>query len=269
MPDKAFRFKTGRFECLVVSDDTLSDAPGEPGEVPAREPQVHYLNCLFINSGEHRILVDTGCGDGFQATAGKLVGNLAAAGIKCSDIDRIIITHGHLDHVGGAFDAEGRPVFPNARFITSEKEWECWVNPAEKTELQHMFFAAARRHLLSRRQQFDLVQDNTEVFPGIRLIAAPGHTPGLMMLEMASGGERLLCVGDIIHSRLELAQADYYALFDVAPQLAAHTRSRALSQAARSRTLIFACHFPFPGLGHMVQKGGDLAWQPLAENELA
>ena len=265
MPDKAFRFNLGRFKCLVVSDGTLLDAPGEPGEGPAREPQVHHLNCLFIDTGEHRLLVDTGCGDGFQPTAGKLVRNLEAEGIKPADIDRIIFTHGHLDHVGGAFDAEARPVFPNARYITSEKEWECWVTPAEKTDLQHMFFASARQHLLPRRAQFDLVKDNAEVFPGIRLIAAPGHTPGLTMLEMASGGEGLLCIGDIIHSRLELAQPDYYALFDVAPQLAVHTRSRALSQAARSRTLVFACHFPFPGLGHMVAKGESLSWRPLAD----
>lgn len=267
MPDKAFSFNVGRFACTVVSDGTLLGAHGEHGEEPVREPEVHPLNCLFINTGEHRILVDTGCGDGFQTTAGKLVGNLEAAGIQCADIDRIIFSHGHLDHVGGAFDAQGKPVFPNARYITSEKEWDCWVTPAEKTELQQMFFATARRHLLSRRQQFDLFKDNAEIFPGMRLVAAPGHTPGQTMLEMASGGERLLCIGDIIHSCLELTQPDYYALFDVAPQLAVRTRSRALSQAARSRTLIFACHFPFPGLGHMIPKGEVLDWRPMATSD--
>ena len=143
MQDTTYRFNVGKFKCMSVSDGTLSDAPGE--EEPEREPQVHSLNCLYIDTGEHRILVDTGCGDVFQATAGKMLPNLEAEGIKRSDIDRIIFTHGHLDHVGGANDTQGKPVFPNARYITSEKEWECWVTPAESTELQQMFFATARK----------------------------------------------------------------------------------------------------------------------------
>jgi glyoxylase-like metal-dependent hydrolase (beta-lactamase superfamily II) len=261
MTDTTYRFKVGELACMVIDDGTLSDAPGEAG--PGREPQVHQLNCLFIDTGEHKVLVDTGCGDGFQATAGKMLRNLEAEGIGRRDIDRTIFTHGHLDHVGGSFDAEGRPVFPNARYITSEKEWECWVTPAEKTELQRMFFATARKYLLPRRDRFDLVQDGARVFPGIRLIAAPGHTPGLMMLEISSGGEKLLCIGDIIHSQVEFASPEYYSLFDVAPEQAVSTRARILTQAAAAGTLVFACHFPFPGLGHLVADGESLNWQPI------
>ena len=104
--------------------------------LPAEGEVVDNINCLLIDSGTDKILIDTGCGDGFQSTAGFLVRNLEAEGIRCSDIDRIIITHGHIDHVSGSFSSKGEPVFPDARFVTTEKEWECWVTRPEKNELQ-------------------------------------------------------------------------------------------------------------------------------------
>jgi glyoxylase-like metal-dependent hydrolase (beta-lactamase superfamily II) len=256
MREAGFRYDIGEFECTVVSDGTLITQGAENEEV-------FGLNCLFIDSGDHKILIDTGCGDGFQSTAGRLVENLKAEGIRCSDIDRIIFTHGHIDHAGGSFDSRGRPVFPDARYITSEREWNYWVTPPGSNELQNMFFGPARKNLLPIRDQFDLVKDNIEIFPGIKLIAAPGHTPGNVMVDITSDEKRLLCIGDIIHSQLEFIHPEYLASFDVTPEQALRTRAQVLSDVAKSGVLIFACHFPFPGLGYIKHHKGVFTWQPI------
>ncbi len=256
MLEKGFHYDIGEYKCIIFSDGTLVNQESE-------DEEVFSLNSLLINSGDHKILIDTGCGDGFQSTAGWLVKNLEAEGIRCSDIDRIIFTHGHIDHVGGSFDSQGRPVFPNARYIATEREWECWVTRPERSELQNMFFSPARKNLLPVRDQFDLVKDDAEVFPGIKLMAAPGHTPGNVMVDISSGEERLVCIGDIIHSQIEFVNPEYLALFDVTPEQALHTRTRILSDIAESGILVFACHFPFPGLGYITHNEGAFTWQPI------
>ncbi len=256
MFEKGFQYDIGEYRCIIFSDGTLVSQDLESEEV-------FGLNCLFIDSGDNKILIDTGCGDVFQSTAGRLTKNLEAEGIKCSDIDIIIFTHGHIDHVGGSFDSQGRPVFPNARYIASEREWQCWVTRPERSELQSMFFSPARKNLLPIRDQFDLVKDDAEVFPGIKLMAAPGHTPGNIIVDILSGEERLICIGDIIHSQVEFVNPEYLTSFDVVPEQAINTRARILSDVAESGTLVFACHFPFPGLGYITHNEGVFAWQPI------
>ncbi len=256
MTEAGFRYKVGEFECLVVSDGTLV-SQGTGNE------EVFGLNCLLINSGDQKILIDTGCGDGFQPTAGRLVKNLQSAGIRTTDIDRIIFTHGHIDHACGSFDSRGRPVFPNARYMTSESEWEYWLTPPGSNELQNMFFSAARKNLVPIRNQFELIKNGAEILPGIKFIAAHGHTPGNAMVEISSGGKRLLCIGDVIHSQLEFTHPEYLTAFDVTPKQALKTRAKILSEVAESGTLVFACHFLFPGLGYIVRKKGVFAWQPI------
>jgi len=256
MAEAGFHYDTGKFKCIVFNDGTLVNQDSE-GE------EVFNLNCLFIDSGAHKILIDTGCGEGFQSTAGHLVKNLETEGIKCTDIDRIILTHGHIDHAAGCFDSEGKPVFPNARYITSESEWEYWLTPPGSNELHNMFFDSARKNLLPIRDQFDLVKDNAEALPGIKLISAPGHTPGNVMVDISSKENRLLCVGDIIHSQLEFTNPEHLILFDVTPEQAVQTRTQILSDIAKSGILVFACHFPFPGLGYITRKEGIYAWQPI------
>lgn len=256
MLEAGFCYDIGELKCIVISDGTLVNQDSENEEV-------YDLNCLFINSGEHKILIDTGCGDSFQSTAGRLVKNLEAEGIRASDIDRIIFTHGHIDHVGGSFDSQGRPVFINARYITSEREWEYWLTRPGSNELQNMFFSPARKNLLPIRDQFELVKDDVEVLPGIKLIAAPGHTPGTVMVDISSDEKRLLCIGDIIHSQLEFIHPEYLSLFDVTPEQALNTRAQILSDVAKSGVLVFACHFPFPGLGYIMHNEGIFTWQPI------
>lgn len=257
MTEAVFRYDVGKFKCTVVSDGTLV-SEGADGQ------EIFGLNCLLIDSGSHKILIDTGCGDAFQSTtAGKLAKNLEAAGISRSDIDIIIFTHGHIDHAGGSFDSQGKPVFPGARYYVSEKEWQYWEKGEDANELQNMFFSPARKNLLPVRDQFTLVKDDVEILPGIKLVTAAGHTPGNIMVDISSGKKQLLCIGDVIHSRREFVQPDYLASFDVAPEQAIPARAGILSNIAKSGTLVFACHFQFPGLGYIKEKDGVFTWQPI------
>ena len=162
-----------------------------------------------------------------------------------------------------AFNAAGKPVFPNARYIVSEKEWQYWETEPGENELQNMFFGPARKNLLPVRDRFDLAEDDFEVLPGIKLIAAPGHTPGNVMVDITSNGKRLLCIGDIIHSQREFTDPECLASFDVTPEQALTTRERVLTDVAKSGTFVFACHFPFPGLGYIRRHKGVFAWRPI------
>jgi glyoxylase-like metal-dependent hydrolase (beta-lactamase superfamily II) len=256
MAEAGFHYTVGEFECIIFNDGTLVTEGSDIDEV-------FGLNCILIKTVDHNILVDTGCGEGFQATAGHLVENMEAAGMRREDIDRIIITHGHVDHAAGSFDSKGNPVFSNARYIASESEWDYWLTPPGSNELHNMFFSSARKNLLPIRDRFDLAKDNAEVLPGIRLIPAPGHTPGNAMVEISSGNDRLLCIGDIVHSQVEFTDPEYLTLFDVMPEQAVKTRTRILSEIAGAGTPVFACHFQFPGLGFITHQEGVFSWQPL------
>ena len=257
MTEAGFSYDIGKYKCTVFNDGYLINQD-------TKDQEKSDLNCLFIDNGDHKILIDTGCGDTFQsATAGKLAKNLGAAGIRCGDIDTVIFTHGHIDHAGGSHDSNGKPVFPNAVYVASQKDWEYWEAGPGSNELQNMFFGPARKNLLPIREKFDLVEDNTDILPGIKLIEAPGHTPGNMVIEISSAGKKLFCIGDIIHSLQEFIDPAYLAIFDVDPKQALTTRSKIFSDAAKSGVLVFACHLPFPGLGHIRRKKGVLSWEPI------
>ena len=262
MNDTSFHLDIGKFRCMVVSDGTISVPgplpPGFSGRPEDRPREVMDVACLFIEQGRRKLLIDTGCGTFFQASSGKLLENLRKEGINPDDIDTIIYTHGHGDHVGGILDSEGKPVFQRARQVVSKKEWDSWASAAGQNA--RMFTLA---NLLPMRVQFDLAEDNSEVIPGIRLVPAAGHTLGGVMIEISSGKDKLLCIGDLIHSQLEFTQPAYYSFLDSAPEEAVSLRTVGLSKMAESGMLIFACHLPFPGIGRFVKKDGVLGWQPI------
>jgi glyoxylase-like metal-dependent hydrolase (beta-lactamase superfamily II) len=287
MNNKSYRFKVGAFECIVVSDGTFAyphpaqiffaNAPQERLEQVLREHSLdpeqweEYVSpypSLVIDTGQHRVLVDTGA-DGMAPTTGKLIPNLQAEGIAPEDIDTVILTHGHPDHIGGNLDSEGKPAFPNARYVVWKEEWEFWNSEPDLAQMKvdeqmkQLLLTFARNNLPPIQGQLDLVDQETEIVPGIRTIPAAGHTPGHMAVAISSGDEQLLLIADAALHPIHLEQPDWYSVFDLAPEQVLVSKRRLVERATAEKALVQAFHFPFPGLGHVIPKGEAWQWQPI------
>ena len=203
------------------------------------------------------MLVDTGA-DGLDPNTGRLLRNLQAVGIGTGDIDTVILTHGHPDHIGGNTDAEGKPTFPKARYVMWKEEWNFWTSGQAETLDEHEeCFAFARKNLLPIQQQLDLIDHEAEIVPGIRAVAAPGHTSGHMAVAISSKGKQLLCISDAFIHPIHIEHPEWHAAIDMAPEQLMNTRRLLLNKAATEKALMLAFHFPFPGVGHVVRREQD------------
>jgi glyoxylase-like metal-dependent hydrolase (beta-lactamase superfamily II) len=262
MQKSSYSFKIGEFDCTVIRDGTL--------KIPGSHDM--ELTCLFVGTGKHNVLIDAGEGKGINPTSGYLLGNMRAAGIDPEDIDKVILTHTHLDHVGGLVDDIGKPSFPNARYIVHKKEWEfraptIQVEPEEERKNQDVLDVTARKKLALVWDRFDAFDGASEIIPGFKYILMPGHSPGSSTVVISSEGDQIICVGDIVHDLVELTDPDVWAQFDKNTEGAARSRTQLLSSAASTHALLFVCHFPFPGVGYVAKKDGIFTWEPMVKEQ--
>jgi glyoxylase-like metal-dependent hydrolase (beta-lactamase superfamily II) len=284
---ESFHFQLGAFRCVVVNDGDVAysdpaqvffvNAPKERLEKVLRDHNLditkwkEYVSpypSLLIDTGQHRVMVDTGAGD-LETTTGKLIPNLRAEGIAPEDIDTVILTHAHPDHIGGNLNREGRPAFPNARYIMWKDEWDFWISRPNLAVMnisesaKQWFIKYARDHLLPVQDQLDLVGHETEIVPGISAVAAPGHTPGHVAVSVISDNEKLLCISDAVIHQIHLEEPEWYSSVDLDHEQVITTRHLLLDRAATEKALIHAFHFPFPGLGYVTQKRDGWQWQAI------
>lgn len=270
--DNCFRLDIGKFKCLVISDGIIT-VPGKAKEsnTPTfMEPgSVMDAMCLLVRTGKQIILMDTGLGVGGQPKAGKVIQNLQAEGISCKDINIVIISHCHGDHIGGLIDSKSRLVYSNARFIMCKEEWEFWTSDPELRQLKvdegvrHMFCKTVQENLIPIKNQLDLIDSETLIVPGIKCIKAPGHTPGNIVLSISSDAEKLLYTGDLFHNPVQLGEPHLHDVFDFDPEQAGRTRMHMLSKVITPGTMVATAHFPFPGIGHVMRKDKAWRWQPI------
>ncbi len=291
MASGAYQFRIGSFACAALSDGAFNYplasffAQVPEGEITAVLRQHHLpetqittpYTCLYVQAGPRRILIDNGAGDLWThaqaifpgldhstTRTGLLMGSLRSIGVQPSDIDTVVITHAHPDHVNGTVDAAGNLVFPNAQYLIGREEWKFWFSEAAPSRALPVMVEVARHQLAPVRDRVTTMDDGHEIAPGLAALATPGHTPGHMAITLASEGEQLFCVADLALHPLHLEHPAWRPIYDMEPERAAASRARVLDRAAVSHALVMAFHFqPFPGLGHVRQAADGWQWQPI------
>lgn len=224
------------------------------------------VSAYLINTGRQVILVDAGASNCFGASLGHLQDSLKAAGYRASDIDSVLITHLHPDHVCGLLDHNGQKVFKKARIYMDEKEAAYWLSPEEAQHAQknlQSFFHMAQKAIAPYQAsgQLKTFKAGDSIVEGVQSIAEYGHTPGHTGYLFKSGGQQMLIWGDLVHSySLQLKDPQIAIEFDQNPVQAIESRQRILAKTASERILVGGAHMPFPGLGHVISEDNGYAW---------
>lgn len=233
---------------------------------PARRTAV---NAFLIYSGGRLALIETGSGNYLLPTAGKVLANLAAAGVDPADIEAVLLTHMHPDHSAGLTDmATGTRNFPNAELIVHENEPKHWFDDGKMASgserEKKLYFQAAREQTLPYKDRWRLFREG-EVFPGVTAIPRAGHTPGHTTFLVSSGREQLLIWGDTVHvPEVQTARPEVCMEFDTDQEAAAASRRRVFDMVAADRLLVTGMHLHFPGFAHLTRRGAGFELIPAA-----
>ena len=260
------KFQVGKFTVWSIADNTgdrdmsvfLTDADTIKKYAPTGKCPSGLL-CLLVRSGDRTVLIDTGNGNPPGGpNASLLMAGLQTIGIKPADIDTILITHIHGDHVGG-LARDGKPVFPNATLLIGRVEHDFWLDEASNLRLfpdRKANFELARRVVDMYGDKAGVFDFGEEIIPGLTAVDARGHTPGHTAFLLESGEEKFLCVGDLLHSAaLQFARPDINASYDMLPKWAQYTRTELLERAVWDKMPIAGMHLPFPGVGRVAHDG--------------
>jgi len=271
-----YRFRVGDLECVALLDGTnvykaAAYFPTAPAAELARALREHDVQpdrilspytCMAVRTAEGWVLIDTGAGS-FMPTTGRLPASLAAAGIAPTEVAKVVITHAHPDHIGGNLDAAGQVAFPNAQWVMWKDEWEYWASPAAR-KLPAVFTDATSRNLPPIEDRLTLVDRESEVAPGVFAVPALGHTPGHIVVTVASREEELLYISDAVLHPIHLEHPEWQPIYDMDQPAAAASMHRVFDRAADRASLVLAFHFdPFPCLGHVTRQGSGWKWHPI------
>jgi glyoxylase-like metal-dependent hydrolase (beta-lactamase superfamily II) len=279
-----FRFRLGSFEVATIRDSKAvreglhpnygANASADEVQALARanniDPQRFEHNNIptVVNTGRELVLFDTGNGalpkeyEQLKARMppGNAVARLAELGYRPQDVDIVVLTHGHPDHIGGLVEG-GQPVYPNARYVFGAAEYEFWQkgeNVREARKFNRELYVKICTPL-SNRASF--IRPGEQVVPGITAVDAAGHSPGLLAFHVESDGRRLMITADTLTQYVMAVQRpDWYFDMDDVKDQAVATRKRMLELLASDRIPFISFHMPFPGVGYIERNGAGYRW---------
>ena len=224
------------------------------------------ITSWLIASGGKTILVDTGIGSRptqFPIQEEPALPQvMVEAGVRPEEVDLVIFTHLHFDHTGwNTEDRDGKPapMFPNARHVVQQGEWDYWLTP--EADAIGTGDRAAVLDPLAQAGLIDFVEGEYVVTKEVVTLPTPGHTPGHVSFVLTSGGESVLLLGDAAHSPMQVPQTHWCAGADIDPETATASRRMLFDRSVREGALLASNHFPFPGVGRVVEEDGVRRWE--------
>jgi len=278
-----YRLKVGDLEITALFDGTGVFDPHwlngtnatMDGVVKALHEDPHMLDVVdmgfLVNTGKQLILVDAGAGTWWGGgKLGRLAGSLRSAGYKPEEVDLVLLTHLHSDHVGGLTTQDGKRVFPNADVYVAKAESDFWLSPeiaAKAPKDAQPFFQSAQAIAAPyiKAGKWHTFSGSEPIVDGMQVIPLLGHTPGHTGYKFSSKGQQILFWGDIVHAQgVQLQHPEVSAIFDIDQTSAAATRHQLLSKLARESVLIATPHTSlFPALGRLREEGSGYSWVPV------
>ena len=286
-----YRYKVGTIEVTVVTDgvnrfkfpDTFV-ANKNRDEVNAgmaaafmeKDQMVIPYSPIVVNTGSKLVVIDTGTGEGnfanSKGVAGQFHSNLKAAGIDASQVDAVIISHFHADHINGLIGTDSKSKFPKAEILVPAAEWKYFMDDAEMgkqtNDRMKGVFAGVRRVFNALERKVTPYEPNKELAPGITSVATYGHTPGHNSHIIASGNSKVYVQADVTNiPQLFARNPGWHLMFDQDPQAAEATRRKVYDMLAAEKMMVQGFHYPFPALAYIEKSGAGyretyVPWSP-------
>ncbi len=278
-----YRFNVGDFEVTALHDGqvnreiTTQLIPNAPLDdviklmesqfIPTK-PGNSQFNTMVVNTGSKLILIDAGFANNGAPTTGQMAANMAAAGISPAQIDTVLISHFHPDHINGLRTREGQLVYPNAEIIVPSKDVAHYLDEAKMNaapEAARGAFQVARRVFMPNFKDVKQAEWGKEWMPGITAIQSDGHTPGHTSFVLSSAGKTLMVVGDASNDpRIFARMPDWHLGFDLDKAQAVATRRKLLDMASADKMQVTFYHAAFPSTGYVAKSGNGFDWFPVS-----
>ncbi|MBB6370428.1 MBL fold metallo-hydrolase [Chryseobacterium shigense] len=282
------KIKFGELELFILTDGYIREKSIETFAPRADVPQLKAIlrdnfrsddyidmamNLMLVKTKNRLILLDTGMGIFADERTGFILKSLQKAGFSPKDITDIFISHAHPDHIGGVVDKQNNLVFPNADIYISKIEYDFWLQTSIKDfknsflknqpEFLNQIIPPIQNILKTIRPKLKFYDFKKPLYDHFSFQLAPGHTPGLTVMSISSGNEKLMYIADLIHSDVILFPHPEWGFSgDTDLDIATESRRKLLQQLAETKTKAFAYHLPWPGLGFTKKKDNAYEWIP-------